>query len=204
MVIDVWSDYICPFCYLELPELTRAREEFGGRLDVHWHPFELRPDPVPALDPDGPYLHDTWNNLVYPLAEKRGMQLKLPPVQPRSRKAFEAAEHARVIGRFDDMHSALFYAFFVEGFDIEDPEVLLEVAGSIGMEMDPLKDVLDAGRYTHRIIEAEEEAHRLGITAVPTLVVRRPDWRISDGERLRGAVPYADIRRAIDQVERKS
>ncbi|MDQ3309649.1 MAG: DsbA family protein, partial [Gemmatimonadota bacterium] len=58
--ITVWSDYVCPFCYLEEPVLDRIREEYGNRLEVEWKAFELRPDPVPTLDPAGEYLRTTW------------------------------------------------------------------------------------------------------------------------------------------------
>src|SRR5450830_333556 len=93
--IDVWSDYVCPFCYLELPVVQRLRQKWNGTLELVWRAFELRPEPRPTLDPDGDYLHTTWNRSVYPMAAERGMSLKLPPVQPRSRKAFEAVAYAR-------------------------------------------------------------------------------------------------------------
>jgi predicted DsbA family dithiol-disulfide isomerase len=57
--ITVWSDYVCPFCYLEEPVLDRIREEYGERVEVEWRVFKLRPEPVPTLDPDGEYLHST-------------------------------------------------------------------------------------------------------------------------------------------------
>ena len=85
----VWSDYVCPFCYLEVPVLDAVREHYGDRVVLDWRAFELRPEPEPTLDPDGAYLHRAWGQSVYPLAEQRGMTLRLPPVQPRSRKAFQ-------------------------------------------------------------------------------------------------------------------
>src|SRR5438128_1468188 len=48
--IDVWSDYVCPFCYLELPALQRLQQQFGDQVKVVWRAFELRPDPKPTLD----------------------------------------------------------------------------------------------------------------------------------------------------------
>ena len=96
--LSIWSDYVCPFCYLELPLLDQLNAELGDRVAVDWRAFELRPDPVPTLDPDAPYLHRVWSQSVYPMAEARGMTLRLPPVQPRSRKALEAAEFARSVG----------------------------------------------------------------------------------------------------------
>ncbi len=76
IAIDIWSDYVCPFCYLELPLIDRLKEEFGAQLNITWRAFELRPDPVPTLDPNGEYLHDIWGRSVYPMAEQRRMTLR--------------------------------------------------------------------------------------------------------------------------------
>lgn len=90
--ITVFSDYVCPFCYLEEPDLSRLREEFGDQVEVDWRAYELRPDPIPTLDPDGDYLHRVWNASVYPMAQSLGMTLRLPtrpasqPQGPRSRR----------------------------------------------------------------------------------------------------------------------
>src|SRR4028119_1671701 len=113
--ISVWSDYVCPFCYLELPVLDRLQAEHAEEVEIDCRACELRPEPAPTLDPKGDYLHRVWNQSVYPMAEQRGMVLRLPPVQPRSRKAFEAAEFAREVGRFDPMNRASLQAFLAAG-----------------------------------------------------------------------------------------
>ncbi len=87
-------------------------------LEIVWRAFELRPDPVPTLDPNGEYLHRVWNSSVYPMAENLGMTMKLPPVQPRSRLAHGAAQWARSEGRFEEMNAEIFRAFFERGEDI--------------------------------------------------------------------------------------
>ncbi len=53
--IDVWSDYVCPFCYLTEPTLARIEQEFGNAISITWRAFELRPEPVSTLPPDGEY-----------------------------------------------------------------------------------------------------------------------------------------------------
>ena len=146
--ILVWSDYVCPFCYLELPILDRLQAEFDGPIEIDWRAFELRPEPVPTLDPGGEYLHRVWNQSVYPMADERGMTLRLPPVQPRSRKALEAAEFAREAGRFDPMHRALFKAFFEDGRDLADHGVLIETAQSVGLDSQALEGALAEGLST--------------------------------------------------------
>ena len=171
--ITVFSDYVCPFCYLEEPDLARVRERFGDMVGVDWRAYELRPDPIPTLDPDGEYLHRVWNASVYSMARSLGMTLRLPPVQPRSRKALEAAELARERGRFDAMHNALFRAFFEEGHDIGDVEVLL-----------------DEGRCTEKVISDERLATRLGVDSVPTMFVTREGASLEEAEKITGAQPY--------------
>lgn len=198
--IDVWSDYVCPFCYLELPVLDRLQQEYAGRLGVWWRAFELRPEPVPTLDPAGDYLRNAWARSVYPMAQRRSMNLKLPPVQPRSRLALEAAAHAREEGRFDEMHRALFSAFFEEGRDIGKTEVILDVGASAGLDTSALRQALDEGRHTAAVLKDRELAEELGLSAVPALLLRRggADWH--NAVPLSGALPYEHVRDAVESV----
>jgi predicted DsbA family dithiol-disulfide isomerase len=127
--IKAWSDYAGLLCYLELPILERLRQEREGQVALSWRAFELRPEPVPTLDPGSEYLHRVCGQSVYPMARERGMVLKLPPVQPRSCKADEATVFAAEHGRADAMLEALFRAFFEQGRDIGDIAVLREIGG---------------------------------------------------------------------------
>lgn len=200
VVIDVWSDYVCPFCFLEQPVLDQVRAACGDQVQVRWHAFELRPAPVPTLDPDGDYLHTTWQRAVYPMAAERGLTLKLPPVQPRSRKAMEAAEFARDAGHFDAMHDALFRAFFQDGSDLADIEVLVATGRSVGLDGDALRGALIDGRHTAAVVDDQRLARQLGISGVPMLVVRRADDPVGTGEALSGAQPYPAIAAAVERA----
>lgn len=198
--LDIWSDYVCPFCYLELPPVRRLQGAYAGQLDVSWRAFELRPDPRPTLDPDGDYLHTTWNRSVYPLAAERGMTLKLPPVQPRSRKAFEAVAYAREQGRFDLMHEALFRAFFEDGRDIGNLDVLAAIGAECGLDRHGLAAALDGGIHTAEVLEDEQLAQRLGVSGVPIMVFRPAGAGWDNALAVRGAVPYATMEAALRQV----
>lgn len=204
VVIDVWSDYVCPFCFLEQPVLEQLRAACGEQLQVRWRAFELRPAPVPTLDPDGAYLHTTWERAVYPMAAERGLTLKLPPVQPRSRKAMEAAEFARGAGRFDAMHDALFRAFFQDGRDLADIEVLVATGRSVGLDSDALRVALITGKHTAAVLDDQRQAKRLGISGVPMLVVRRAGEPVGAGEALSGAQPYAAVAAAVERALRRA
>ena len=202
--ITIFSDYVCPFCYLEEPDLARVREQYGESVEVDWRAYELRPDPIPTLDPDGEYLHRVWNASVYPMASSLGMKLRLPPVQPRSRRALEAAEFAREQGVYDAMHHALFRAFFEDGRDIGDVEVLLDVGESVGLDRASLRDALEEGRYTAKVVADEELARRLGVDSVPTMFVAPEGAPLESAEVITGTQPYGGrLESAVERALRR-
>lgn len=202
--ITVWSDYVCPFCYLEEPVLERIRAEYGPSIDVQWRAFELRPAPVPTLDPAGDYLRTVWNQAVYPMARQRGMTLRLPPRQPRSRRALELAELAQTKGRFDDVHRRIFKAFFEDGQDIDDLKTLVAIGTTAGLEAEAVRAALEQGLYRERVMQDEREAVALGITAVPTLMVGQADRSPAEGEVISGAQPYDVVKAAVERAKRGS
>ena len=195
--ILVWSDYVCPFCYLERPILERIKAERGERIEIDWRSFELRPEPEPTLDPDAEYLHRVWNQSVYPMAQERGLSMmKLPPVQPRSRKAHEAAEYAREKGLLDAMNHALFKAFFEDGRDLADLEVLLDIGRSVGLDEDGLREALESNRHAERVLEDEQLARQIGISGVPALIVTAG----AQAYLVSGAQPYETLKDVIDRA----
>lgn len=198
--LRVWSDYVCPFCYLEEPVLERIRREYGDAVDVDWRAFELRPAPVPTLDPKGEYLRTTWDRAVYPMARERGMILRLPPLQPRSRRALELAELAREKGRYEEAHRALFKAFFEDGADLDDIDVLATIGASAGLEPAEVRDALERETYRKKIIDDRRQAEDLGVSAVPAILVSREDEPLERAEILPGAQPYGIVRDAVERA----
>lgn len=142
-------------------------------VEIMWRAFELRPEPVPALDPKGDYLERAWSTSVYPLAERLGMKMKLPPLQPRSRLAHEAAHWARTHGRFDDYHEAIFRAFFERGENIGDIGVLNSLAADLGLDADSLRAALEKHEFEKSVLQDEQEAAGIGVSGVPAFVADR-------------------------------
>ena len=141
------------------------------RIQVRWRSFELRPEPVPTLDPEGDYLVSAWQNHVYPLAAKMNMPLKKPPIQPRSRLAHEAAKWADKQGCFEEYNLALFRAFFEHGKNIGEIEILKGLAADLNLDAESLQVSLEKGAYTAMILADENEARQVGVRAVPAFVV---------------------------------
>lgn len=198
--IDVWSDYVCPFCYLAEPTLQRIEQEFADAVEVVWRAFELRPEPVPTLDPKGDYLRDIWASAVYPMARARGMILRLPPVQPRSRLAHEAVAFARPLGHAAGLRSALFRAFFESGEDIGDVNILAGHAARFDLDGAALRDALARGLHREEVLADEALAHRLGVNGVPAMAVRAREDSVEQAVLIEGAQPYEMVRQAVERI----
>jgi predicted DsbA family dithiol-disulfide isomerase len=93
--------------------------------------------------------------------------MKLPPVQPRSRLAHEAAHWAREQGKFNEYNDAVFRAFFERGEDIGRAEVLTALASELALDSEALGRALDTHEYLDRVVADEQEAAKLGIRGVP-------------------------------------
>ena len=139
-------------------------------IDIRWRAFELRPQPVPTLDPSGDYLTRVWQEHVYPLAEKMGFTMKRPPVQPRTRLAHAAAKWAADNGRFNEYNNALFKAFFQDGLDIGKLEILLQLAEKLDMDTDGLATESQMVSYVRKVMQDEEMARQANVRAVPAYV----------------------------------
>src|SRR5215471_2432397 len=104
-------------------------------------PFELRPEPHPTLRPEGDYLRRAWEQSVYPIAQRMGVEIRLPPVspQPHTHLAWEGYQFAKERGKGEEYNHRVLTGFFVDGLDIGSPDVLSRLAGEVG---------LDAGEFT--------------------------------------------------------
>jgi predicted DsbA family dithiol-disulfide isomerase len=171
MKIIVYIDYVCPYCLLAESVISDAIANEAAVID--WRPFELRPEPVPTLRVEDPYLPAVWQRSVYPLAAKLDVPIQLPSTspQPRSTKAFElfclAADH----GVGDAYNHAVFEAFFQKDLDIGDPEILANIADSVGLDRSEALAALADRRYAARHRAALDEANEQGVQAVPTIII---------------------------------
>lgn len=170
--VKVYSDYVCPFCFLAEKPLEEAVQ--GRDVDIEWMPFELRPYPTATLRPEEDYLQTTWAQSVYPMAEKMGIEIVLPGVspQPHTHLAFEGYQYAKEKGKGTAYHERMMKAFFQEEQDIGNIDVLTKLAGEIGLDENGYREAIESGKYeeAHQkaLAHAYEEAN---ITAVPTFII---------------------------------
>ena len=182
--VDVWSDVVCPWCWIGKGRLREALKAEGApEVDIHWHPFLLDPDiavdaaPVPlreayekkfgGADKVEQILGHTQSTAQ---AEGLPMDFSRGQVRASTRDAHRLMLLAAHEGVADEVGEALFRAHFAEGRNIADHHVLADVGESVGLARQLALDFLasDAGKEQ---VEAEiTQAQSLGIRAVPTFV----------------------------------
>lgn len=158
-------------------------------------PFELRPYPEPTLRPEGAYLQRAWSQSVYPLAERMGVEIRLPSVspQPHTHLAFEGFQYAKEHGKATEYNHRLLRAFFQEAQDIGQIEVLTKLAAEIRLDEDEFRQAVESRKYRETHQQALQHAYEAGITAVPAFVI--------GGRALSGVQPKETLESLMEQAE---
>ena len=183
-----YCDYVDPACYL----LNRAlRAMAPARITLTCRPFELRPPPLPTIDPRS----GVWKarcDGVRAGARDYGLQVPMPRWMPWSRKAHELFLYARGQGCCEAVHAALFRAFFEKKADIGRIDVLVALAEKQGLEASEARAVLDVDRYAAEVEERREAALRSGVRGPPTLE--------AGGQRLDGLPDRGSLLRFLEMA----
>jgi predicted DsbA family dithiol-disulfide isomerase len=153
-------------CYIGQAEVDRLREEFPIELE-EWG-FELHPETplqgVPHPDASGRLQH------LLQVAKEAGLPMGTPPFMANSRKAHEATEFARDKGKLEEFRRAVFHAFWVDGENIGEPDVLCRLAEGCGLDAGELAQALADGRYWPRLEEQIKWSLSMGFTGVPVFL----------------------------------
>ena len=201
--ITVYSDYVCPFCYLGRRSLSEYQSEREERLEIDWRPFDLRSG---KRNPDGTIDHDADDGKddayyeqaktnVRKLREKYGadqMEVELAtdvdslPAQLVSVAVRDQSDYETWL----DFDERVFEALWHDGRDIGSADVLVDIATAVGVDADFVREVLD-DEERHSALEAQfREAQQQGITGVPTFAY--------EGHAARGAVPPEQLKRLVE------
>ncbi len=181
--LDIFSDPICPWCYIGKSYLDRALEAHPDHpFQIRWLPFMLNPA-MPAAGMDRrTYLEDKFGGTegamhayapVVEHGEKAGLALNLDKIKttPNTVDAHRLIHWAELEGRQTAIVSKLFKAYFVEGRDIGNREVLADIADSAEMDAAVILRLLASDADRRETIERDASARGMGITSVPTFIV---------------------------------
>lgn len=205
IVIDVWSDVVCPFCYLGDAVLDQAIEQFphAAAVQVRYHSFQLNPEfPPGEAIPSSDYLARAHRMPADQVAAShaqlasRGAQAGLDyrfadSMMVNTRDAHRIIHFAKAAGREHDMVMRLFKAEFTDGLNLADHEVLAGLAAELGLSREGAAEALATGAFEDDIQADLDQARQYGISGVPFFVF--------DNKRaVSGAQSVETFRRALD------
>ena len=177
MKITVFSDYVCPFCFIGTETLKKVQPEVPP-FTLEWKGFQIHPDyPAAGI----PVEHRAaqfgkeryaaiWRNIVT-MAEGIGLEMRQPRVLTNSLLALEATEYAKDEGKASAFSHAVYRAYFQDQHNIGDVEVVLGIARQVGLDPALVREHLHAGTYAERLKAVHQEALTLGVSGVPTFIV---------------------------------
>jgi len=187
MQIEIWSDVMCPFCYIGKRRFEKALEAFPGQkhIQVTWKSYQLSPDM--KTDPSknihqylaehkGISLQEAkrLNDQVTEMAAGEGLVYNFDKaVVANSFNAHRFVHFAKQSGKQDEAEEKLFHAYFTEGRNIDDYSVLTELGDEIGLSSEALASALESGSYADNVRSDIYEAGQLGIRGVPFFVFNR-------------------------------
>ncbi|MFX1340917.1 MAG: DsbA family protein [Promethearchaeota archaeon] len=197
--VIVYSDYICPFCYIGYHRIEKLKEQFN--FDVEWRPFELHPEiPKGGITLNQlPFLRDYLEMVltnVKRLADEDGLEVKFTEKLPNSQLALYVSEFARKEGKFDEFHKLVFEKYWKEGNDIGDLSLLLDLAESIGLDQSKIEDYIKSDEPREKLRKYLLEIRSYGINGVPAFII---------GEQIIfGAQPYEVFKNVIKKALEKN
>ncbi|MFD9943569.1 DsbA family protein [Nonomuraea sp. NPDC059023] len=200
MKVEIFSDIVCPWCYIGHTRFARAAEAYrakGGTVEITMRPFQLNPDAPAEGEPlltalerkFGPDIAQMTSQ-VTGVAEQEGLELRFDhAVSANTAQAHRLIQVATAQGRGEEMAQRLFQAHFTDGLDVGDTEVLAKLAAEAG--------VTDDGDGSAEVDEHLARARQLGISGVP-LFLFEGQFAVS------GAQPYETFVAALEEVAERT
>ena len=185
MKVEIWSDVMCPFCYIGKRRFEEALQDFEhkGQVEIEWKSFQLNPDTKtnPDINIDQ-YLADVkgWtldyaqqlNSQVTQMAAEVGLEYNLDrAVVANSFNAHRFSHLAKSHGLGVEAEESLFRAYFTDGKNIDDNDTLIELGQQIGLNAGEIKEMLKGNAYADDVKHDIAEAQYLGVRGVPFFVM---------------------------------
>jgi predicted DsbA family dithiol-disulfide isomerase len=187
MKIEIWSDIVCPFCYIGKRKFEKALSQFKDKdqIEIEWKSFQLSPDKKTESD----------KSVYQFLAEHKGLSLEVAKsmsaqvtnsarqvgleydfdkaIPANSFNAHRLLHLAKLHDLQDQAEEVLFKAYFTEGKNIDDIPTLVQFGTDLGLDATEVKNMLDSHQYASEVQQDIKEAQYLGLRSVPSFVFDR-------------------------------
>ncbi|WP_156290286.1 DsbA family oxidoreductase [Oceanobacillus salinisoli] len=184
MKIEIWSDFVCPFCYIGKRRLEHAMEKFehNDRIAIEYKSYQLDPNAkhIPGKD-----FYETFSELkgmpldqvkamngqVAKQAESVGLTYHFDSMKyANTFDAHRVAKYAEEKGKGKEITERFLYAYFTESKLMSDYDTLVSLAGELGLDEQEVREVLETNRYAKDVREDLNVAHQIGVQGVPFFV----------------------------------
>lgn len=187
MKIEIWSDVVCPFCYIGKRKLEKAIEKFPfkDKVEIEWKSFQLNPDQktnpsISTLEQlsqsKGWSMEQTreiTSNVVN-MAAAQGLEFNFEKaVVANTKNAHRLIHLAKASGKGDAMKERLLQAYFSEGKNVDDLLTLVALGKEVGLEEEKIKAMLESDHYEDAVEQDIYESRQLGVKGVPFFVLDR-------------------------------
>lgn len=197
--MDVWSDFVCPYCYAMSLSLEELQDTHPAT--IRWHAYELRPEgspPMPAayrerIEQSRPALEQMFR-------EQHGVEIQHGPfgIVSRSAHVAHAWANAQDEAAGQKFHELAFRAYWMDGADVSSLNVLRACASAAGLDADAMEAMLDdpaqRAPFENDVSADVEQAYAMSLRGVPALIIEHRYL-------VPGAVPTETLRRIVDQIQ---
>lgn len=184
MKVEIWSDVVCPFCYIGKRRFENALEGFEAKdkVEIEWKSFQLDPDLeyVP-----GQSVHEylgkrkgtsaadgkRMNDAMTAMAKEVGLEYNFDnAIISNTFNAHRLLHFAKEKGLQTELKERLFRAYYTEGKNIGDIDTLAQLGEEVGLQAEAIKTVLQSDKYAQDVVQDQYKAQQLGIRGVPFYV----------------------------------
>ncbi|WP_138429904.1 DsbA family oxidoreductase [Fodinibius saliphilus] len=187
MKVEIWSDVVCPFCYIGKRRFDQALEhfEYTDRIDIEWRSFLLNPDMETDTEATiNEHLSTSKNisidkaqqmtNRVKTMAAKEGLEFNMDKiVVANSYNAHRIIQWAKTHGLAHKAEEVLFEAYFTAGANIDEIDTLVDIADQLGLDTDKARNILTGDKFTNVVKHDFQTAQGMNIRGVPLFLFDR-------------------------------
>ena len=187
MKVEIWSDIVCPFCYIGKRKFETALADFAGKdkVEIEWKSFQLDPE---MDNKEGLNVHEylgkrkggtpadgkRMNDGMTAAAAEVGLQYDFDNgIINNTINAHRLLHWAKAAGLQNELKERIFKAYYTEGIDTADIAELLRLAKETGLDPLQARKVLEENLYVKEVLQDQQEAAELGVQGVPFYVFNR-------------------------------